>query len=75
MSCPETVDGVCENPAPFVFRGISKHRMKPLTPHAKSLNVSRLNCTFMGAMVEFENVTLMGMTHFRPKDGSEELGV
>ena len=75
MLCPETVNGLCEDLAPIVFRSISKHRMKPLTPHAKSLNVRRLNFTFTEAMVEFENVTLMEMTRFRAKDSSEELGV
>ena len=36
--------------------------------HVKLLNVRKLYCTFTGVMVEFENVTLMKMTHFRPKD-------
>ena len=68
MLCPGTVSGLCASLVLLVFRGISKHRVKPLRLRAISLNVSILNCTFTGVTVEFENVTLMEMTHSLRQD-------
>ena len=68
MLCPETENGLCVNLVLIVFLGISIHKVKQLMPPVISLDVSVLNCTFTEAMVEFENETLMEMTHFRQKD-------
>ena len=68
MLCPETENGLCVNLVLIVFRGISIHKVKPLMLPVISLDVSVLNCTFTEAMVEFENETLMEMTHFHRQD-------
>ena len=40
--------------------------------HVKLLNVRKLYCTFTGVMVEFENVTLMKMTHSLRQDSHKD---